>query len=279
MANIKQKFIKPGSDLNYSEGVKVLAEVAIKKNQIVYVSGSTGKRLKVNLADADNATDATRPNGRLMIAKTDISANTTGIVLPWRLVTDFNTSTSSGIGAPVYLRDSVGATEADNMTFSAPSGDAQVIVLGRVTVDATAANGGAMMICPSAPESRNQGGAITGVAGATGVGTGRPLEQLVIETAASATAQDFSLDYPIIVTGMAVVPKAGSATVNVDLYKGATTTSIAIQVATGNVINIKSFTTGIIPANCIVAAGTVLRVKKSGAGTAGDLVIIDYIRG
>ena len=279
MANIKQKFIKPGADFNYAEGVKVLAEEAIKKNQIVYTSGSSGRNLKVKLADADAITDPTRPNGRLMIAKTDIAINTYGIVLPWRLITDFNTSASSGVGAAVYLHDSVGTAEADNLSFDAPDTGAQVIVLGRVTVDATAANGGAMMICPSAPESRNQGGAISGVAGATVVGTGRPMEQLVIETAASDVAQDFSLDYPIIVTGMAVVAKAGSATVNVDLFKGATTNSIAIQVATGNTINLKTFSTGIIPANCIVAAGTVLRVKKSGAGTAKDLVIIDYIRG
>jgi hypothetical protein len=148
-----------------------------------------------------------------------------------------------------------------------------------VTVSATVANGGAIMVHADAPEERVQGGAITGVAGATALTGGRPMEQLVIETAASATAQDFSLPYPIIVTGMAVVAKGGTATVNIDLFKGATTDSIALTVATGNTINIKTVTTGIIPANCIVPAGTVLRVKKSDVGTAGDLVIIDYIRG
>ena len=273
MGNLKQRLIKAGRDYNYAEGVKVKAATAVYADQIVYVTASDGPYLSVATADADAYLTA---NGRLMIAKHDIPANGYGVVLPWKLVTGFDTLAGS-VGDPVFLHETPGTSAASNLTLTAPSGDATHIVVGRVTVDATA---GAVLVNAAAPESRVQGGAITGVAGSTvAVRTGRPVEQLVIETAASTTAQDFSLDYPIIVTGMAVVAKGSSAGATVDLYKGATTTSIAIQVSTSATINIKTFTTGIIPANCIVAAGTVLRVKKGGAGTAGDLVIIDYIRG
>ena len=55
MANIKQKYIKPGRDYNYSEGVKVLATAAVAADQIVYVDGSSGPFLKVSPADCDAA--------------------------------------------------------------------------------------------------------------------------------------------------------------------------------------------------------------------------------
>jgi len=274
MGNLKQRLIKPGTDFNYAEGVKVKASAAIYADQIVYVTGSEGPYLKAAPADAD---DATKTVGRLMIAKHAIPLDGFGVVLPWKLVTSLDTSTPN-VGDPVFLADTISAAVGGNLTFTAPT-DAKSIIVGRVTTKATVANGGAIMVHADAPEERVQGGAITGVAGATALTGGRPMEQLVIETAASDTAQDFSLPYPIIVTGMAVVAKGGSATANIDLFKGATTDSIAIQVATGNTINIKTATTGINPANCIVPAGTVLRVKKSDVGTAGDLVIIDYIRG
>tara|TARA_R110002020_G_scaffold122305_2_gene277590 strand:+ start:1841 stop:2662 length:822 start_codon:yes stop_codon:yes gene_type:complete len=273
MGNLKQRLIKAGRDYNYAEGVKVKATTAVYADQIVYVTASDGPYLSVATADADAYLTG---NGRLMIAKHDIPANGYGVVLPWKLVTGFDTL-AGAVGDPVFLSDTPGTAAASNLTLTAPSGDATHIVVGRVTVDATA---GAVLVNAAAPESRVQGGAITGVAGSTvAVRTGRPVEQLVIETAASATAQDFTLDYPIIITGVAVVAKAGSAGVNVELFKGATSNAISILVATGGTINIKTFSTGIVPANCIIPAGTLIRVKKSGAGTAGDLVIIDHIRG
>ena len=280
MPNVKQKYIKPGANFNYAEGVKVYAEENIYKNQIVYVSGSTGRNLKVRRADADATTLATEPNGRLMIAKTNITSGTYGIVLPWRLITDFNTLASSGIGAAVYLNDSVGTAEADNLTFTAPTGDSQVIVVGRVTVDATAANGGAMMICPSAPESRHYGGTIAGDTSAdVSILGGRPLEQLVLVTEASTNDHDFTLPYGIIVTGAAVVAKGNSASADISIYKGETTDLItAAAVTTGATINLKTFSTGINLSNNTIPAGTVIRIDKSAAGTAGDLVILDYIR-
>ena len=275
MGNLKQRLIKAGRDYNYAEGVKVKASAAVYADQIVVVSGSEGVFIKVQPADAGND-ESLKSIGRLMIAKHDIPVDGYGVVLPWKLVTTLAT-TAGAIGDPIYLADSVSAAVAGNLTLTCPA-SAKAIVVGRIAI-VGAAGTGAILVHADAPEERVQGGAITGVAGAPALKGGRPTEQLVIETAASATAQDFTLDYPIIITGMAVVAKAGSAGVNINLYKGATTTQIALVVATGATINIKTSTTGIIPANCIIPAETAIRVKKSGAGTAGDLVIIDYIRG
>ena len=280
MPNIKQKYIKAGADYNYAEGVRVKAAEAVYKNQVVYVSGSSGPYLSVKRADADATTVATEPNGRLMIAKSDIASGSSGIALPWRLIRDFDTSSSDGIGSAVYLHDSAGTAEADNLSFTAPTGDSQVIVVGRVTVDDTAANGGAMLICPSAPESRNYGGVVAGaVAADVDVLGGRPLEQLVITLEASASAHDITLPYGIIVTGAAVIAKADSVTSTINVYKGETTDVLAIAMATGNTINIKTVTTGINLSNNTIPATTVIRiVRTTSTGTAGDLVILDFIR-
>ena len=99
MGNIKQKFIKAGTSYNYAEGVKVLAAEAIKADQIVYVSSSSGPFLKVTRADC-NTQAAT--SGRLLIAKHDIPSGGYGVCLPWKLVTSIDTSSKTA-GDIVYL--------------------------------------------------------------------------------------------------------------------------------------------------------------------------------
>lgn len=151
MANLKQKFIKPGRDFNYSEGVKVKATEAIYADQVVYVDGSDGPFLTVSIA---NATLTAESNGRLMIAKHAIAAGAYGIVLPWKLVTNFNTLSGS-VGSPVYLSGSPGSATASNLTLTAPAGGKRQVIIGRVTVDATA---GAVLLWPGSPESESSAG-------------------------------------------------------------------------------------------------------------------------
>ena len=129
MGNLKQRLIKAGRDYNYAEGVKVKATSAVYTDQIVYVTASDGPYLSVATADAD---DATKNIGRLMIAKHDIPINGYGVVLPWKLVTGFNT-VAGAVGDPVYLHDTPGTTAASNLTLTPPT-DAKVIVVGRVTI-------------------------------------------------------------------------------------------------------------------------------------------------
>ena len=138
MGNLKQRLIKPGTDFNYAEGVKVKATEAVYADQVVYVTGSAGPFLTASRADANLAGGA---EGRMMVAKHDIPADGYGVVLPWKLVKDFDTSAAGAVGDPVYLSDTPGTTRASNVTFTCPTGSRHVLI-GRVTVDATAANGG-----------------------------------------------------------------------------------------------------------------------------------------
>lgn len=136
MGNLKQRLIKPGTDFNYAEGVKVKnanASVAIAANKIVYVSGYEGPFLTVALANAQAAGTC---SGRLMITKHEIPGGSYGVALPWKLVTGVDTSASSGAGVPLYLSDVAGE-------FAASAGTVDVYV-GHVLVDAA---DGAYLFC------------------------------------------------------------------------------------------------------------------------------------
>mgnify|MGYP003110040948 FL=1 len=168
MGNLKQRLIKAGRDYNYAEGVKVKAAEAVYADQIVYVFGSEGPYLTVKKADA-NTQLAT--GGRLLIAKHDIPLNGYGVCLPWKLVKDFNTSDAANVGDPVYLGDSPGTARGDNLVLTAPtSGAGRLVKVGHVTVDATAANGGAMLINAAGAESWQAGARVAATDKTLGIG-------------------------------------------------------------------------------------------------------------
>ena len=101
MANIKQKYIKPGRDYNYSEGVKVLNGTGsdIAADTVLFVNGYEGPFLKVTpaLGTAKGA------RGRLLIAKHAISAGGYGVALPWKLVTGSINMSGGGVGDQVFI--------------------------------------------------------------------------------------------------------------------------------------------------------------------------------
>lgn len=266
--NLKQRLIKAGRDFNYAEGVKVLANTDIKKDQVVYVAGSSGPFLKVDLADADAAG---RSDGRMLIAKHDIPSGKYGVCLPWKLVTTKDTSAGS-IGAPVYLADTPGSSVASNLTLTAPTGDAAQVVVGRVTIAATIANGGAMLVCPSAPERRSEGGIISGDPSAKV--TGRAGETIVWQPGA-VTSATLTMLHPVTITRVQYV--ASGTTSDVNLYKGASgTVSIVDQVTMGSTASVVKEGTKLFMAAAAIPAGEVIRIVKSGAG-GSDTVIIDMI--
>lgn len=266
MGNLKQRLIKPGRDFNYAEGVKVRASAAIFADQIVYVTGSEGPYLKAAPADAD---DAAKTIGRLMIAKHDIPVDGYGIVLPWKLVTSLDTSTPS-VGDPVFLADTISAAAGGNLTFTAPT-DAKSIIVGRVTVSATVANGGAILIHADAPEARVQGGSYSATNTAA-VGCAMEQVRVVLN---DATDVDLTFDYPIVVTDVHTIG-AGSASTNGQVRNG--TTNLIAEVAFG-AADAVTRATSIDVTHVAVAAGTVLRVEKSAGGDAGDVIIVTFIRG
>jgi hypothetical protein len=107
MGNLKQRLIKPGTDFNYAEGVKVKnasTSVAIAADTVVFVNGYEGPFLKVTPALAAAETTC---NGRLMIAKHEIPADGFGVVLPWKLVTGVATNNIT-VGKRVFLADTGG---------------------------------------------------------------------------------------------------------------------------------------------------------------------------
>jgi len=268
MGNLKQRLIKPGRDFNYAEGVKVRASAAIYADQIVYVTGSEGPYLKAAPADAD---DAAKTVGRLMIAKHDIPVDGYGIVLPWKLVTSLDTSTPS-VGDRVYLADTISAAAGGNLTFTAPT-DAKSIVVGRVTVSATVANGGAILVHADAPEVRAMGGLVA--AGASV----QPRESFVFAVnfpgTGGATINLTSIPFPIILLDAHMIAGDNSQpvltvleTANLCITCGAPATSAG---AIGRAATLAR-------ANADIAAGGTLRLTKTN-GHADDLAVITAIRG
>ena len=270
MGNLKQRFIKPGTEFNYAEGVKVLAAEAVYQDQIVYVSGSSGPFLKASRADANLAAGT---DGRMMVAKHDIPSGGYGVCLPWKLVKDFDTSAAAAVGDRVYLSETPGTTRASNVTITCPTGSRQVIV-GRITVDATAANGGAMLLNPSAPEENVEGGLVT-----TGTTTvARPVEQYVWALSAGTTT--ITTKYPVIVTGVKVIQGGASAITQVDVYTGAASggneiASIDTSFAgtDGAVLSAEFMYDGKLS----VASGGVIRCVRAG-GQVEDVIVVTLIR-
>ena len=147
MANIKQKFIKPGRDYNYAEGVKVLnnTTTAIPADTIVCVQGIDGPYLKVEKADEATATKA---YGRLLVTKHELPASGYGVCLPWKVVSGLSNAAVGGasgaVGTRVYLD---GGSDAGKWSSSA--GGAITRVVGVVLVQGTGAatTVGAILFC------------------------------------------------------------------------------------------------------------------------------------
>lgn len=265
MGNLKQRLIKPGRDFNYAEGVKVRASAAIFADQIVYVTGSEGPYLKAAPADAD---DAAKTVGRLMIAKHDIPVDGYGIVLPWKLVTSLDTSTPS-VGDPVFLADTISSGVGGNLTFTAPT-DAKNIIVGRVTVSATVANGGAILVHADAPEARVQGGSYSAT---NANATGCAMEQVRV-VLNDATDVDLTFDYPIVVTDVHTIG-AGSTSTN-GRAKRVNDTIATVAFGAANAV---TRATSLDQTYTAVPAGTILKLDKNSAGDAGDVIIVTFIRG
>ena len=273
MGNLKQRLIKAGRDYNYAEGVKVKATTAVYADQIVYVDGSEGPYLTVAAADANGGLTST---GRLLIAKHDIPASGYGVCLPWKLVTTVAT-TGHTIGDPIYLSSTPGSAAGANLTRTCPTGDAEAIVVGRIT-KVGAVGTGAILVNAAAPEERVQGGKTA--TGSTLI-SGSPVEQFVWTLGADGATTTITLEYPIIVTDMHVIQGSATQITQVDLYNGAA--------SGGNEIaSIDSTFTGtdgirlsaefIYDAKAVVAAEGTLSCVRAGGGTA-DMIVVTAIRG
>jgi len=272
MGNLKQRLIKAGRDYNYAEGVKVKATTAVYADQIVYVDGSEGPYLTVAAADANGGLTST---GRLLIAKHDIPANGYGVCLPWKLVTTVAT-TGHTIGDPIYLSSTPGSAAGANLTRTCPTGDANAIVVGRIT-KVGAVGTGAILVNAAAPEERVQGG--TTSSGSTLI-SGCPVEQAFFTLGADGATVTVSFEYPIIVTDLMVICGGATDITDVKAYNGAVSGTDYLATIATNITDAK----GVGRAETIsdgkqaVAAETVISVVRTG-GQVEDAVVITFIRG
>ena len=141
MPSLKNRWMKPGSSLNYTEGCLVQADALtnVVANDIVHVVSATGPFPVVGLAQANGtavgATSCGNTRGRLLIAKHDIPAGRYGVCVPWRLISDVDTS-SAAAEEPIVLSGAAGG----KMVFASAITNAEVqkVVIGRVCTVGTA---------------------------------------------------------------------------------------------------------------------------------------------
>jgi hypothetical protein len=267
MANLKQKFIKPGRDFNYSEGVKVKATEAIYADQVVYVDGSDGPFLTVSIA---NATLAAESRGRLMVAKHAIAAGSYGIVLPWKLVTNFNTLAGS-VGDPVYLSGTPGSATASNLTLTAPANGKRQVIIGRVTVDATA---GAVLLWPGAPESESSAG------GDVTPGARRyPAETMTFLVLFDNTTADNTLTFaPFAIRLLdAYIVNGEDDAVNLVVKDNGDNACLTTG-NTATTTNAIARATSYVPGAADIAAGQTITLSRGGTRKATDYAVITCIR-
>ena len=128
----------------YTGAVKVVASAAVAANDIVVVSGVSGSKMTVALADADAA--ATR-SPTLMVSPFAIPLNEVGAVVPWAIIKNVATN-GSAIGNPVYLSSTAGG-----WSLATPSAaTASTIRVG--TVLSVHASTGVILLNPGAHDNR-----------------------------------------------------------------------------------------------------------------------------
>lgn len=139
MPSLKNRWMKPGSSLNYTEGCLVQAAAPIVANDIVHVVSATGPFPRVGLAQANGtavgSTSCGNTRGRLLIAKHDIPTDGYGVCVPWRLISGVDTS-SAAAEEPIVLSGAAGG----KMVFASAITNAEVqkVVIGRVCTVGTA---------------------------------------------------------------------------------------------------------------------------------------------
>tara|TARA_R100001510_G_C7655744_1_gene215077 strand:+ start:1352 stop:1999 length:648 start_codon:yes stop_codon:yes gene_type:complete len=146
MAKFKQEQIIPGVTKTRSNAIKVHCGAAIAENDIIVATGMEGDFL--SCVPADN-TDITKCRGPFFVADfAGASGEFLPLALPYKVITDKNTSAAAQVGDAVYLSTggdvtlgAVPAATADGAAFSAN------VRVGRITkVDASA---GAYVLEPS----------------------------------------------------------------------------------------------------------------------------------
>ena len=107
MPVLKQKSIKPATNVPYAEGILVVNNTAavipagrmVTFQRTVGTTATSGATLTVELADSSSAARANNP---LLITKHAIPVGKRGVCLPWMMLTGQNTN-AFVVGTSVYL--------------------------------------------------------------------------------------------------------------------------------------------------------------------------------
>ena len=137
MPVMKQKSIKPSTDIPYSEGILVhnnTGSTILADRLVTFYRGAAtakqGALMTVELAPAGTATTKKYP---LLVTKHNIPDGKSGVVLPWKTVSGIDTSALS-VGDSVFLSNA--APGVFKITAGAPTHERVVGVV--TTVSATA---------------------------------------------------------------------------------------------------------------------------------------------
>ena len=90
MPSIKNKWVRPGSSFNYTEGVRVKNATAgtLNKNTVLAVTGAVGGVATVEYAVGLTALQT----GMILICAHEIPAGEYGVGRPWMIIADVNTA-------------------------------------------------------------------------------------------------------------------------------------------------------------------------------------------
>ena len=159
MPVLKQKSIKPATNVPYAEGILVVnntAAVIPAQRLVTFARGGTntatsGATLTVELADASSAG---RSNDPLLVTKHAIPVGKRGVCLPWLMFTGLDTSLLT-LGASVYLAAGAGLG-AVKITAGAVGGGADRLVGIVFQVSLGGADrSGRVFVCPTLMAAQN----------------------------------------------------------------------------------------------------------------------------
>ena len=110
MPVLKQKSIKPARDVPYAEGILMYNGTGsgIAKNVLVRIDHGDLQGGGLKMAKAQANTDEGGGKVPLFVTKHGVPPGKWGVVLPWSIVQDINTSAVTAEGDAIYLQD--GAT-------------------------------------------------------------------------------------------------------------------------------------------------------------------------
>ena len=111
MPVMKQKSIQPARNIPYADGILMYnpsTTVTVAANDLVRVDASAPTGQCLNLNTTVNAGSAANGAVPLFITKHSIPPQKYGVVLPWAILSNLDTSATGvniAAGAPVYLQD------------------------------------------------------------------------------------------------------------------------------------------------------------------------------